>query len=276
MKLSIILLLLPSLFINKAAALNLEDSDNVDIKRMFAIGVLDSENIKSLNYRIEEFRDSQNLQWTFRIINSTEDPTPVFFAPHNDEKEAFDTGVKFITKHHRGTIVNLLCNNKRYCNNLDPNRYFCNVSFANKVFSFLPTFGPIITLHNNEKGSVQGKNGLGNISINFPLPRTKTYARNTENEDDMVIHVGENPPELMSLQLHQFLAQAQLNELYELYSTKYFECSMSYEAHRRNLFYVNIETQKRSPEDANYGLQLDILEKVLSWMNSVLQNSQLK
>lgn len=124
-------------------------SDDPDIKRALAQGLLNSRNT---SYFVIEFKDENRTFWRLQVFENLEKKGPSFFVPHDSENDSFQVGAKAI-KEFGGHLISLECNEGRTCQKgIDPNRYFKakNKIFSSTIMRFFDSKNyPIITLHNN-------------------------------------------------------------------------------------------------------------------------------
>lgn len=237
-----------------------------DVKRMVALGAITKNS--TLQYSEDNWKDSAGKSWKFQIINHRANSSPVFFIPHDNEQDSFRTAIEYLNKYNRGTIIAVECGEKRMCGTVDPNRYFLNQSYQNKIFSYFSGQKIAITLHNNAEGCVQN-GGAGNIHAEFPYSGAQGFARGVTvvfgDYDDVVIHNGQQPPTGFNAKLREFLSSKKINELYEK-NRPANDGSMSFAASKRGLYYFNVDAKERTGHGANgYKIQFNILENLLSW-----------
>ena len=236
-----------------------------DIQRLVRLGVITSKS--NLDYEVETWNDNTGKPWIIQKITARGGASPVFFVPHDNEQDAYRTAIDFLLTYNHGTLVALECGEKRMCDGTDPNRYFCNKSYQDKLFSYFRGERFVVALHNNAPGCVQD-GGAGNINAKFPYSGAQGFPRGPTqtfgDADDVVIHNGKVPPEGFNDKLRKFLEFKKINEIYEKQVPEN-DCSMSFAAYPRKLYYVNIDAKDRSQITNGHRIQYNILDLLMNW-----------
>jgi hypothetical protein len=192
---------------------------------------------------------------------------PFWFLPHDNENDAFDSGVYAVRK-YGGGLLSVVAGGHRFFRGQDPNRNFgtdgktarqCRQQkapaplYTRTVFKIIDTFrrGPYLALHNNSDG-YSGNGGSGTISILRSTPRSRAFpawkvirkGRGGLDDEDSMVYIagtGSTPPSRRISRLNR----AGINVKYEWVSPSHNDCSMSnYVVLKRHTDrYFNIETQ---------------------------------
>jgi hypothetical protein len=251
-----------------AKAIPIYSAQEADVKRLIQLG--DINRNTRMDFSEETFKDSKGKIWKIQQITMGNGGAPMFFIPHDNEQDSFRTGIYQLKREGRGTIVMLECGEKRMCDGQDPNRYFCNASYREKIFSYFRDQRIVMTLHNNAQGCDQN-GGSGSIHVDYPYPGAQGFAWGKGGRygdgDDVLIHNGVLPPKGFNLRVQGFLKTNRINEIYEK-NTPQNDCSMSFAASSKNYDYVNIDTEDRSSLTNGYRIQAEITELFLKWYGS--------
>lgn len=216
--------------------------------------------------QMDVFREG-GLNWVLQIIQNKKRPGGfLWFVPHDNENDAFDSAVDAVKK-FGGVVVAVETGGARYNGSQDPNRNFdaqtgkkCREQLApspvytHRVMRWLEDGARIFALHTNERGyNGDGNGGAGGISIARPLPGNKAFRAKTKpgqmplglSPDDTVVFVASKaPPEADATLMHsiELLRDNQINVLYETVSGAHNDCSLSnYAALTDIRNYLNIE-----------------------------------
>ncbi|MBI1385916.1 MAG: hypothetical protein GC150_13505 [Rhizobiales bacterium] len=154
-------------------------------------------------YRVDQIVEG-GQKWTFQTITApqTGGRTPTFFVPHDNEQEAFDTGIQLL-REFGGTLLAVSAGENRFFGQIDPNRYFGDdpsrtkacaslkgraaPAYTARVMAVFDRQTPIITLHNNTDGGaisarVRTDKELGHMAPSpiSPDPDDLVYITSTE------------------------------------------------------------------------------------------------
>ena len=136
-------------------------------------------------------------KWKVKIFTNKISPKGVFwFLPHDNENTA-EESARYAVKKYGGGYLKICANNQREFKGIDPNRYFNNNKFANKIIEIINRYRtdkvPYLTLHNNTNGG-----GVSILRGNQDDIRYKAHKHITKghgglsDEDSLVYIAGKN------------------------------------------------------------------------------------
>jgi len=214
--------------------------------------------------------DEGKYPWQMLLLFNPRHPRgPFWFLPHDDENDAFNSGVYAIRK-YGGGMLSVVSGGHRFFKGQDPNRNFgtdtqsarqCRGQkapaplYTRSVFGIIDSFrsgAPYLALHNNANG-YSGNGGSGTISILRSTKRSRAFPAYQKiqrgkgglmDEDTMVYIAGTSPTPPRSKISR--LNRAGINVKYEWVDRSHNDCSMSNYVvlKKRTMDYYNIETQK--------------------------------
>lgn len=220
----------------------------------------------NLSYDEDIFKDK--ITWVFQRLRSPKSDFPIIFLPHDNEDEAFDSSVKYISE-NGGTIVSIECGESRKCEGIDPNRNFKSKGlYFRKVMQIFEQTEFVITLHNNSDNDEPGGYGIVYADVD-KFPKIKERQKklgisafyNGGDPDNLVFLNGKSKePSGKNKELLSYLTDNRISALYEYNLKRYHDGSLSYVATDNNKFYINIEAQH-----GDYLEQLSMLETLMQW-----------
>ena len=209
----------------------------------------------------ETFREG-GLTWTLQVARNLRNPgAALWFAPHDNENAAFDSGVAALLR-HGGTLVAVETGGSRHNGPQDPNRNFdaggakCaqqvarSPEYTRRVLAHRPEGAPVIALHTNERGYAgDGRGGAGAISMartppgSWPVRAPSPIA--SRSPEDTMAFVASTAPRGSDPALSERIAALSargINVILESVSATRNDCSLSNYAALAGLRdYVNIE-----------------------------------
>ncbi|MBC75817.1 MAG: hypothetical protein CME64_07360 [Halobacteriovoraceae bacterium] len=238
--------------------------EDPDLDLEWELGVLTSED--QIDSALISFTDASGAFWTLQIFQNALLPTgPTFFVPHDNENDAFLTGLSAI-KTYGGHLISLDCAEQRICaGGIDPNRHFLPnyplFSETIMAFYFAKDY-PVITLHNNHD-SHWSLGGSGAIYADLKTPyRGGEGYYHAGDPDDLIIYSDTIPSSESPLFEHfsMFFEKLDINSIFEYvmpggelggHMSTYVVLNTDYE-------YFNIEAQHGHLEE-----QIDLTEVLL-------------
>lgn len=202
--------------VTKSSIANLMDPD---LDRAWELGILDEES--TIESSLITFKDESGALWKLQVYQNTNIPNgPTFFVPHDNENDAFLSGMSAI-QNFGGHLLSLECDEQRICDGgIDPNRHFLPnyPTFSETILAFyLNKDFPIITLHNNHDSHVS-LGGSGAIYSKLPYPYKGGQGfYHSGDPDDLIIYTDLRPSRRSLIFEHYstLFAEKSINSIFE-------------------------------------------------------------